>query len=185
MADEKQGVQFTMRNRRAFFGTALGMGAGLGASVGLARAGSVQNPISWVHGNSAMVADAHGLERDRVEGNARVVNGRSWSNVQLHFAVPSPALDTGLPLRVAAVWVRFKAQTGAQISAMVLHDCERTLTRRDKMDIRREDWDDVRIALDPPCLVARSLGLTLECAFADVSRQIAISAIGCEFAMKA
>lgn len=181
MANGKHGAQFTIRNRRAFFGTALGLGVGLGAGAGLAKAGSVHNPINWVHGNSAMVANGQGLEHDQVEGNARVVRGRSWSNVQLHFAVPSPALDTGSSMRVAAVWVRFRAQNGARISAMTLHDCERTLMRREKMDIRGEDWDDVRIALDPPCLVARSLGLTLECAFADVARQIAISAIGCEF----
>lgn len=181
MDDGKQEAQAAMRNRRGFLGTALGLGAGLGAGAGLAQAGNVRTPIRWVHANSAMIGNVHGLEHDRVEGNARVVNGRSWSNVQLHFAVPSPVLDTGVPVRVAAVWVRFKAQSGALISALTLHDCERTLTRQDKMDIRREDWDDVRIALAPPCLVARSLGLTLECTFGDVARQIAISAIGCEF----
>ncbi|OYQ36211.1 hypothetical protein CHU95_05320 [Niveispirillum lacus] len=184
MVDTKQETQFTIGNRRSFFGAALSVGAGLGLGTGLARAGSQQNPISWVHGTSATVADAQGLERDRVEGNARIVNGRSWSDVQLHFAVPAPVLDTGAALPVAAVWVRFRAQKGARIQSLTVHDCERTLTRREKLDIHQTAWGDVRIALDPSCLVARSLGLTLECAFADIARQIEISAVGCEFEMR-
>lgn len=185
MADGKQGTQVNARDRRAFFGTALGLGAGLGATAGLAQTGSVRNPISWVHGNNATVLDAQGLERDRVVGNARVVHGRSWSTLPLHFAVPPPVMDTGVPLRVAAIWVRLKAERGAMISTMTLHDCERTVAHKEKMEIRQEDWGDVRVALDQPCFILRSVGLTLECTFADVDRQIAISAIGCEFEMEA
>ncbi|SNS81493.1 hypothetical protein SAMN05880556_11294 [Azospirillum sp. RU38E] len=183
MVDARQWSQMFTRSRRAFFGAAVGLGAGFGMKAAPARATMARQPISWVHGNSATVVDAQGLERDRVEDNARVVHGRSWSRVPLHFAVPSLALDTGSGQRVTAIWIRFKAEQGALISAMTLHDCERTLTHRENLALQHVDWDDVRIALDPPCLMSRSLGLTLECSFSDVARQISISAIGCEFGM--
>lgn len=182
MGDAQHGERVTAGDRRLFFKAALGVGLGIGA--GTAPAGAMpRNPISWVHGNSATVVDAQGLERDRMEGNARVVHGRSWSMVPLHYAIPSPVLDTGAPLKVTAMWVRMKAGQGATLNAMALHDCERTLARFDKLDLRRDDWADVRLALDPPCAMVRSLGVTLECTFADVARQIGISAIGCEFEM--
>lgn len=182
MGEKQQDAPVVTRNRRGLLKTAFGLGAA-GAVAGLARAGAARTPISWVHGVSATIADAHGLERDWVEANARLVQGRSWSLVPLHFAVPSPVLDIGVPVPVTAVWLRVKAERGAAINALTLHDCERTLVRLEKLRICSDDWKDVRIALDPPCAVARSLGLTLDCAFADVGRQIAISAAGCEFAM--
>lgn len=185
MGNEKPLARMVTRNRRAFFRTATGVGATLAAGGGACASGVRRNPISWVHGTGATIVDAHGLERDRVEGSARVVHGRSWSTIPLHFAVPSPVLDTGASLRVKAVWVRLKAERGASIHAMTLHDCERTLVRIENMDIRRDDWEDVRVALDQPCGMVRSLGLTLECAFADVARQIGISTVGCEFELEA
>ena len=183
MQDGKRQTPFAPNSRRAFFGAALGLGAGLGAPASLAQAGAAKRPISWVHGVSATLVDAHGLENDRIEGNARIVRGRSWSNVPLYFAVPSPGLDQGTPLKIAAIWVRHKAARGASISAMTLHDCERTLVHMEKLAIRQDDWADTRLALDQPCFAARTLGVTLTCDFADVERQIAVSAVGCEFTM--
>jgi hypothetical protein len=182
MGEKRQDASMVMRNRRGLLKAAFGLGAA-GAAAGLAQAGPARPPISWVHGVSATITDAHGLERDRVEANARLVQGRSWSLVPLHFAVPSPAFDIGVPVPITAVWLRVKAERGATINALTLHDCELTLVRLEKLHIRSDDWKDVRIALDPPCAVARSLGLTLDCAFADVGRQISISAAGCEFAV--
>ncbi|MFM2041482.1 MAG: hypothetical protein RLY86_58 [Pseudomonadota bacterium] len=180
-----------MGSRRRLFTSAVGFGAvGVGAALGspgLARAGTSARPVSWVHGTAATVvrddgaAGADGVERDRVEGNARVVQGRSWSTVSLHYAVPMPMLDSGAPLDVRAIWVRLRSQAGAAITAVTLYDCERTIARLDGLDLRRADWDDARIALDPGSTVMRSPGLTIDCTFADVDRRIAISAIGCEF----
>lgn len=183
MQDERRQTPFLPNSRRAFFGAALGLGTGLGASAGLAQAGAAQRPIRWVHGIAATIVDVHGLENDRVDGNARIVQGRSWSDVPLYFAMPSPGLDSGTPMKIIAVWIRHKAARGASISAITLHDCERTLMRMQKMAIRHDDWADTRLALDPPCYAARTLGLTLTCDFADVDRQLAISAVGCEFEM--
>ncbi len=117
---------------------------------------------------------------DKVQGNARVVQGRSWSTVPLHFAVHSTGLDTSVPMRVSAVWVRLKADSGAKIVALALHDCETTIARVENIDLRQQEWGDVRIALNPPRNVMRSIGITLDCEFGDVARQIGISAVGCE-----
>lgn len=166
------------QRRRTFFKTTLGISI-LPAS--LAQVGSAKNPISWVHGNNATIVDAQDLEMDAVRGNARSVRGRSWSTIPLHFAVPSTGLDTSVPMRVSAVWVRLQAGAGAKIVAMALHDCETTVARIDGMALHRQEWGDVRIPLNPPREVMRSIGVTLDCQFADVERQIGISAVGCEF----
>jgi hypothetical protein len=164
--------------RRIFFKTMFSMTA---LPIGITTVGSTKNPISWVHGNNATIADANGLDTDAIRGNARVVRGRSWSSVPLHFAVPSTGLDTSVPMRVSAVWVRMKTGAGAKIVGMALHDCETTVARIDAMSETREEWSDVRIALNPPREVMRTIGVTLDCEFADVEREISISAVGCEF----
>lgn len=176
------GQDHAATGRRAFVAAAVGLGATVGGmAAGPAQAGAIRRSIRWVHGNSATVVDDQGLERDRIDGNARVVHGRSWSTIPLHFAVPTPFPEPGRPIRVTAVWLRLKAEAGACVSAMTVHDCEQTLAHVGGVDIRRDDWDDVRVGLDPPCVLHRSLGVTVECAFADVGRQIGVSAIGCEF----
>ncbi len=166
------------QNRRTFFKTAIGASA---LPVGLAQAGSARHPVSWVHGNSATVVGAFDLEMDVMQGNARVVRGRSWSSVPLHFAVPLPGLDRGEPARVSAIWIRLQSGAGAAIRAIALHDCECTLARIEGLQLGQSEWGDVRIPLQPARAVTRSIGITLDCEFADVERQIGISAVGCEF----
>jgi len=77
--------------------------------------------------------------------------------------------------------VRLQTREGGRISAVALHDCETTLARLDGMELHQQDWGDMRIPLRAVCEVRRSIGITLECAFADVERQVGISAVGCEF----
>lgn len=166
------------QNRRMFFKAALGSSI---LPTDITHAASTKSPISWVHGNSATIADVIDLEMDKLQGSARVVQGRSWSVVPLHFAVPSIAKDSNKPMYVNAVWVRLKTDLGAKIVALALHDCETTIARVENIDLRQQEWGDVRINLNPPRKVMRSIGITLDCEFGDVARQIGISAVGCEF----
>lgn len=84
---------------------------------------------------------------------------------------------------VSAVWVRLKTDSGARIVALALHDCETTITRVENLDLHQQEWRDVRIALTPPRNVHRSLGITLDCEFGEIERQIGISAVGCELSL--
>jgi|GEM_PF-4905451 len=177
--------------RRAFFTAALVAGAtitggAIGAEaavpvLGLAALGSPQSPISWVHGNSATILAAHDLEMDQMQGNARVVRARSWTRLPMHFAIPAPVLDSRASLGIEAIWLRLRTEPGARISALSLHDCELTLARVENLDLRRADWADVRVPLTPVPRLVRSLGVTLDCDFADTQRVLGISAVGCEF----
>lgn len=170
------------QRRRTFFKAAFGASM---LQTSIASAGSKKNPISWVHGNNATIAAPHDFELDAVHGNTRVVRGHSWSTLPLHFAVPSTGLDTSVPMQVSAIWVRLQADSGAKIVGLALHDCETTVARIDHLDLRLQEWGDVRIPLNPPRNVVRSIGVTLDCEFADVERQISISAVGCEFQLVA
>lgn len=163
--------------RRDFLHTALGVSTLLATSpaqaVPSAPALLAAKPnIHWIHGNSANIVGL--VEQDSAQGSARIVRGNSFSMLPMHFNLAVPA---GAQLQ--AIWLRMQAQAGAHISALVLHDCEVLLSRVDDLQLRSPAWCDVRIAT--PCTVVRSLGLTLECRFQDVARELGISAVGCEF----
>ncbi len=173
------------RTRRAFFSSALGLGGVIGvAQAASAAPGGRKSPghsVHWVHGNSATAITHRDLERDTIEDNARVIHGRSWSVVPLHFSIPSPKSGGHHTTRVRAIWVRMKADRGASIQSVTLHDGERGLAHMAGLGIHRGQWEDVQIPLDQPAAVTHGLGVTVHCAFADVGRRIGISAIGGEF----
>ena len=167
--------------RRSFIASALALGAAVLPSR-VVSAGNAGRSISWVHGSSAMLAGARQLESDVIQGNARVVRGRSWSSIPLHFSVPSPGLESGRRMRIAAVWLRFQSGGGAWVESVMLHDCEVTVARIDGLALRQPEWGDVRVPFDKPCAVARCIGVTLGCKFEETGRQVCVSAVGCEFA---
>ena len=167
--------------RRAFIASSVAFGASI-VPLSIATAGTTASPIGWVHGSSATLAGAQSLESDVVHGNARVVRGRSWSTIPLHFAIPTPWLDSGRPMRIGAIWLRLQTGSGAHVGSVALHDCETTIARIDDLSLQRPEWGDIRIPFDSPRRIARSIGVTIGCEFRDIERQVGISAVGCEFA---
>ncbi|WP_374339775.1 hypothetical protein [Leeia sp.] len=180
MDDESGGdVWVQDRSRRTLLKASLSMSV---LPIAAASPGALAAPISWVHGNSAAVINAHQLEADSIRGNARVVQGRSWSTLSLHYAIPSPMQLPGPLMKVSAIWIRMQGGKGASISSVALHDGEIALVRLDTLNLQHEQWQDVRIPLATPLCITRCIGVTFECQFADVDRYISISAVGCELA---
>lgn len=179
MGDGSGAVAVQDRNRRIILKASLGLST---LPLAAATVNTLAAPISWVHGNSATVMDTHDLEMDGIRGNARVVQGRSWSTLPLYYAIPSPMQTPGAPMKISAIWVRLQGGRGAAIASMAVHDSEMTLVRLDNLSLQHEHWQDVRIPLAAPLCITRCIGVTLECQFADVERHISISAVGCEMA---
>lgn len=176
--DFSQRVVLSNIGRRTFFKVTLGVA---GFPKRDSKASSTKHLIAWVNGTAAVALPRDELEEDAVLGSTYFIRGRSWSSLPLHFAVPPTGLDTGMPMRISAVWVRLKASAGAKIVGVALHDCETTVARVDGLEVHRGEWGDVRIALEPAREVVRTIGVTLDCEFSDVEREISISAVGCEF----
>jgi hypothetical protein len=166
--------------RRAFMTATIALG-GLSLPMRMANAGTADAPIGWVHGSGATIAGARSLESDAIQGNARVVRGRSWSSLPLHFAIPTLSLDTGRPTKIRAIWLRLQTGSGARIGSVALHDCEKTVAHVDGLSLQRTHWGDLRIPLAAPQRIARGIGVTIGCEFDAIDRQVAISAVGCEF----
>ncbi len=163
-------------NRRSFFFA--GMGASI-LSLISTPSRAANSEIIWVNGVNGLIVGEDEPEIDIVENNVRILRGNSWSDIALHFAVPIPANAA-----IRAIRLRFKTDSGAKMTGLCIHDCERKLLGIKDMGLTQSSWEDVRIPLDNACNIVSSLGVTLHFEFADTERQFKLGALGCEFEMR-